>query len=74
LFKCKKIIGFTGSLSTPAYELITVDRQTLFSTLRYPNLSKSDKKEINNTITYMETGDQDAKSERESLIIDTVKK
>ena len=39
LFKCAQIIGFTGSLSEPAFEIITVDRRDYFKTLRFPNLS-----------------------------------
>jgi hypothetical protein len=39
LFKAKRIIGFTGSLSEPAHDIITVDRRNFFKTLRFPNLA-----------------------------------
>jgi hypothetical protein len=40
LFECEQVIGFTGSLSEPAQEIITTDRKNDFATLRFPNLSK----------------------------------
>ena len=40
LFECDQVIGFTGSLSEPAQEIITTDRKNNFATLRFPNLAK----------------------------------
>ena len=52
LFKAKRIIGFTGSLSLPAQDIITVDRRNFFKTLKFPNLSPKPANQATTVISF----------------------
>ena len=41
MFKAKRIIGFTGSLSEPAQDIITVGRREFFKTIKFPLMKKA---------------------------------